>query len=107
MGQFDAHSARFSDPASDTFAPNQRPAFDSNRRWYDEYVEMMRRANFLVIDNVHLLRHIDTLHQALVTVLDEIDGGSFLSAQTRDHVQELVKKNTAGVATALRMYQQW
>jgi hypothetical protein len=42
----------------------------------------------------------------LVTVLEETDGGSFLSVQMRDRVQELVKQSTAGVTTELRLYQQ-
>ncbi len=51
-------------------------------------------------------RHIDALHDALVMVLDETDGGSFLSGQTRDRVQELVKQNRAGIPTARRLNQQ-
>jgi type VI protein secretion system component VasA len=98
------HHAGF--PPADALSPFQRPAFDSNRRWYDEYLNMMRRANDLVIDTVQLLRQIDPLHQALVTVLEETNGGSFLSGQTRDSVQELVQQHRVGIPTGLHMDQQ-
>lgn len=105
MAQPDAHEIGSGFPAADTLPAYQQPAFDSKWRGYEEYLDMMHRANDLVIVNVQLRRHIDSLHQALVIVLEETDGGSFLSAQIRDRVQELVQQNTAGIATGFHMYQ--
>ena len=102
MVQPDIHLARAQHPAADALPkdqPYQPPAFDANRRWYDAYLDIVRRANDLVIDMVQQRRQIDTLEQALVLVLDETNGGSFLSTRTRERVQELVQQSRAGIPT--------
>src|SRR5260370_42433321 len=53
----------------ETFAQTLKiPAFDQNKRWFDEYMTMMRRANGIAIENAHLAQRIYELERQLVSL---------------------------------------
>ena len=77
-------------PNADAIPLHRQPPFDANRRWYEEYLTMMRRANDIVLEEVKVLRYAEALHRALTDVLEETAGGNFLSQQTRDRAQAVL-----------------
>jgi hypothetical protein len=78
-------------PRADVMPRYRQPGYDANRRWYEDYLTMMRRANDLVMDQVKALRYAEDLHLILTDILAETDGGNFLSQQTRDRAQQLLR----------------
>jgi hypothetical protein len=82
-------------PGADALPRYERPAFDSNRRWYDEYLQMMNRANEHFIDQIRALQYAGKLREVLTDVLDETAGGNFLSAPTRERAQGLLHERPA------------
>lgn len=90
MRQADVRNTSSGIPAGDALPPYQRPAFDANRRWYDDYLDMLHRANSLAIHNGWLYQYIARLQQATKNALTETDGGSFLSAQTKEQLKTLL-----------------
>ena len=89
MSQTDSRSGS---PGADALPQYERPVFDSNRRWYDEYLQMMNRANEHFIDQVRALQYATKLREVLAAVLAETAGGNFLSAPTRERAQLLVQE---------------
>jgi hypothetical protein len=85
-------ASRSGSPGADAVPQHERPAFDSNRRWYDEYLQMMNQANEHFIDHVRALQFAAKLRQVLTEVLDETAGGNFLSATTREWAQLVLKE---------------
>lgn len=79
-------------PGADALPQYHHPAFDSNRRWYDEYLQMMNQANEHFIDQIRALQYAAKLRNALSDVLDETAGGNFLSAQTRERALLAVRE---------------
>jgi hypothetical protein len=78
-------------PHADAIPRYRQPAYDANRRWYEDYLTMMRRANDIILDEVKALRYAEDLHHILTDILAETDGGNFLSQQTRDRAQQLLR----------------
>jgi hypothetical protein len=78
-------------PQADVLPRYRQPAYDANRRWYEEYLTMMRRANAILLEEVKALRYAEDLHCTLTDMLAETDGGNFLSQPTRDRAQQLLR----------------
>jgi hypothetical protein len=76
---------------ADALPRHHQPAYDANRRWYEEYLTMMRRANAILLDKVKALRHAEDLRRALTDMLAETEGGNFLGPPTRDRAQQLLR----------------
>ena len=77
-------------PPADALPRYRQPAYDANRRWYEDYLTMMRRANAILLEEVKALRYTEALHRTLTDILAETDGGNFLSQSTRDRAQLLL-----------------
>jgi len=78
-------------PPADALPRYRQPAYDANRRWYEDYLTMMRRANAILLEEVKALRYTEALHHALTDILAETEGGKFLSQSTRDRAQLLLR----------------
>lgn len=92
MREPDAQISPAAFPAADALPLHTRQAFDANRRWYDEYLSLVRGINDQIILNAQLYRYIAHLQEATKTALRETDGGSFLSAQTKEELSALLKE---------------
>jgi hypothetical protein len=91
MAQPDSRSGP---PQADALPQYQQLAFASNRQWYNEYLQMMERANAILTDQVRALQYAAKLRDVLSDVLDETAGGNFLSAPTRERAQKLLHERS-------------
>ncbi len=89
--KMDKPDALLGPPSADALPRYRKPAFDSNTHWYEEYLNMMHRANDIVVAQTKALQYAAALHKALTDVLEETAGGNFLSQHTRDRVQALLR----------------
>jgi hypothetical protein len=69
-------------PHADALPRYRQPAYDANRRWYEDYLTMMRRANAIILDEVKALRYAEDLRRTFTDILAETEGGNFTAHRT-------------------------